>query len=105
MLDPQLAAEDFCYVTTTGRVTGNPHTIEIWFAAADHADTIYILAGGGPASDWVKNIKRNPRVPVRMAQRTFDGEGRIVNGPDEDATARHLLLEKYAPRYSGDLDD
>jgi hypothetical protein len=30
-LDPQLAAADYCYVTTTGRVTGNPHTIVIWF--------------------------------------------------------------------------
>jgi hypothetical protein len=25
-LDPTLAAADYCYVTTTGRVTGRPHT-------------------------------------------------------------------------------
>jgi deazaflavin-dependent oxidoreductase (nitroreductase family) len=103
MLDPQLAGEDFCYVTTTGRVTGNPHTIEIWFAA--HDDSIYILAGGGHASDWVKNVKRRPSVPVRIGSATFKGHGRIVDAPDEDARARRLLLEKYGPRYSGDLDD
>ena len=28
----QHAADDFCYLTTTGRRTGNPHEIEIWFA-------------------------------------------------------------------------
>jgi hypothetical protein len=28
-----------------------------------------------------------------------------VEDADEDATARRLLLEKYGPRYSGDLDD
>jgi hypothetical protein len=25
----------FCYPTTTGRRSGRPHTIEIWFAAVD----------------------------------------------------------------------
>lgn len=29
----QLANEDFCYMTTTGRVSGRPHEIEIWFGA------------------------------------------------------------------------
>ncbi len=27
-----LADEDFCYLTTTGRISGRAHTIEIWFA-------------------------------------------------------------------------
>jgi hypothetical protein len=27
-----LAGEQYCYLTTTGRVTAKPHTIEIWFA-------------------------------------------------------------------------
>ena len=26
-----LAAEQFCYLTTTGRTSGEPRTIEIWF--------------------------------------------------------------------------
>ena len=26
------AGEQFCYLTTTGRVTGRPHEVEIWFA-------------------------------------------------------------------------
>ena len=32
MLPAELAALDFCYVTTTGRTTGGHHRIEIWFA-------------------------------------------------------------------------
>jgi deazaflavin-dependent oxidoreductase (nitroreductase family) len=102
MLDPKLAAEDYCYVTTAGRVTGKPHQIEIWFAA--HDDTIYILAGGGHASDWVKNAKRNSSVPVRIATTTFAGHARIVEDPEEDALARRLVLEKYTPTNS-DLED
>ena len=29
MLTPALAAEPFCYLETTGRVTGRPHTVEM----------------------------------------------------------------------------
>jgi nitroimidazol reductase NimA-like FMN-containing flavoprotein (pyridoxamine 5'-phosphate oxidase superfamily) len=47
-----LASEDYCYLTTTGRVTGHPHEIEIWFGM--DGDTIYLLSGGGEKSDWVK---------------------------------------------------
>jgi deazaflavin-dependent oxidoreductase (nitroreductase family) len=102
-IDPALAAEDYCYVTTTGRVTGNPHTIEIWFALQGNA--IYILAGGRHTSDWVKNAKKQPNVAVRIADRTFDGVPRIVE-PDqpEDALARRLPLKKYAGKDS-DLDE
>jgi deazaflavin-dependent oxidoreductase (nitroreductase family) len=98
-----LAEEAFCYVRTTGRVTGRPHEIEIWFAA--QGDTIYILAGGRERSDWVKNIKKSPRVPVRIAGETFDGVARIIAPhTGEDALARRLLLAKYAARDS-DLDE
>jgi hypothetical protein len=32
-VDPQqFTDDDFCYLTTTGRVTGRSQTIEIWFA-------------------------------------------------------------------------
>lgn len=103
MIEQRLADLDFCYVTTVGRVTGKEHTIEIWFAVSD--DTAYILAGAGYTSDWVKNAKRHPEVAVRIGTKTFRGRARIVEDNDEDALARRLLLEKYGPRYSGDLDD
>lgn len=99
-----LADEDYCYVTTTGRVTGKPHKIEIWFAL--EAETLYILAGGREKADWVRNAKKAPAVAVRIADQRFDGTARLVTKPDEDALARRRLLEKYAPpRYSGDLSD
>jgi deazaflavin-dependent oxidoreductase (nitroreductase family) len=100
-VDPGLASEDFCYVRTTGRITGRPHEIEIWFALDGH--TIYILAGGRERSDWVRNGKKQPNVPVRIAKRTFDGTFRIVADPGEDAKARRMLLEKYASH--DDLDE
>ncbi len=88
-----LADEDFCYLTTTGRVTGRPHTIEIWFALDGHA--LYMLSGGRDRSDWVKNLQRSPEVTIRIADKRFEGHARVVEEGEEDELARSLLIEKY----------
>jgi deazaflavin-dependent oxidoreductase (nitroreductase family) len=101
MLGPELADESYCYLTTTGRISGEPREIEIWFGLAD--TTLYMLSGGRERSDWVRNLKRDPRVTVRIGDRTIAGRARIVDDGNEDVLARQLLLDKYAPGYSGDL--
>ncbi|MDQ3991607.1 MAG: nitroreductase family deazaflavin-dependent oxidoreductase [Actinomycetota bacterium] len=87
------AGEDFCYVTTRGRRTGRPHTIEIWFGLRGR--TLYLLAGGGPRADWVRNLVADPRVEIRLAGRVAEGSARPVTEPEEDAAARRLLAGKY----------
>jgi deazaflavin-dependent oxidoreductase (nitroreductase family) len=98
----QFAADDFCYLTTIGRVSGQPHTIEIWFALG--GDSLYLLSGSHTA-DWVKNLLRSPDVAVRLGQTTFVGWARVVAQAEEAALARQLLLTKYQPRTSDDLYD
>ena len=100
-VDPSLASESYCYLTTTGRVSGKPREIEIWFGL--DGDTLYMLSGGRERSDWVKNLTREPQVTVRIGDQSFEGSARIVTDQDEDARARRLLLEKYTAGYSGDL--
>ena len=102
-LDPAMAGDDYCYLTTTGRVSGRPHEIEIWFGLVGR--TVYLLSGGGERADWVKNLRRQPAVTVRIRDVTFDGRARTLTPGEEDAAARTLLVEKYQPRYSGDLVD
>jgi len=101
----ELAREAFCYLTNTGRVSGRPHTIEIWFAL--NGRTLYMLSGNGPRhrADWVRNLTKTPAVTVRIGDREFAGIGRVVGDGEEDGLARRLLLEKYEPTYSGDLGD
>jgi deazaflavin-dependent oxidoreductase (nitroreductase family) len=89
------------YLTTVGRVTGQGHRIEIWFA--QRGSTIYLLSGGAERSDWVRNLTRTPRVKVHAGRREFDGAARIVTDRIEDRLARDAIYEKYAVRYSGDL--
>ncbi len=95
------ADEDFCYLTTVGRVTGQPRTIEIWFAV--HGQTLYMLAGSGRNAGWVKNLLRTPDVTVRIAKYHFTGRARLVEQHTEDTLARRLVVSKYQPRDSDDL--
>jgi hypothetical protein len=95
----RLAGEDVCHVTTVGRVTGRPHTIEIWFAARGH--TAYLLMGGGERSDTVQNIRADPSVLLRIGRRRWRARGRIVIDPREAALVRRLIPEKYAAHEEG----
>jgi deazaflavin-dependent oxidoreductase (nitroreductase family) len=91
----RLAGEAFCYLTTTGRVSGRPHTIEIWFAL--HGPTLYMLSGGRERADWVKNAGQQPAVTVKIKETLFNGRARLVVDGAEDALARQLVGEKYQP--------
>jgi deazaflavin-dependent oxidoreductase (nitroreductase family) len=97
--------QPFCYLTTVGRVSRRPHTIEIWFALQGR--TLYVLSGGGDRSDWVRNLLVWPEVTVRVGRRDaagLPGRARVVEaGSEEDEVARRLVVAKYQPSYGGDL--
>ena len=93
----RLKAEDYCYLTTTGRVTGKPHEIEIWFGLND--TTLYLMSGDGK-SDWVKNLLKNPAVTVRIAKQIFKATARLVKDEKEEMLARNMLADKYKERES-----
>ena len=94
-----VADELFCYLTTTGRRTGAPHTIEIWFGReSDDAPTLYLMAGARDRSDWVRNLMAEPCVTVRIGDNELSATARVLDpdgDADEDARARRLLLAKY----------
>lgn len=88
-------SEPYLYLTTTGRRIGQPHRIEIWFAA--HEGRLYLLAGGRERSDWVRNLQANPEVTVELGDETRVGVARVLQGNTaEDRLARELLVAKYA---------
>jgi deazaflavin-dependent oxidoreductase (nitroreductase family) len=88
----RLKSEEYCYLTTTGRISGRPHQIEIWFAIED--STLYLLSGNHK-SDWVRNLRAQPAVNVRIAQHRFAGLARLVEAEREELVARHRVAEKY----------
>ena len=103
MLSIEGADVPFCYITSTGRRTGKPHTIEIWFAASPMAETLYILTFRG--SDTVRNLSRDSSAAIRLGGREHRATARLVDpGSDEDAPARRLVVDKYQAPGATDLE-
>lgn len=101
---PALADEEFCYLTTTGRVSGLPREIEIWFAV--NGSSLYMLSGDRDRSHWVRNFRRSPEVSVRISGNIFKGAARVIDEQtDEAALARRLIFDKYQPIHESDLSD
>jgi deazaflavin-dependent oxidoreductase (nitroreductase family) len=93
--------DDYCYLTTTGRRSGRPHRIEIWYSA--DGNTLYLLSGGGRSADWVQNLAVNAAVLVELDGHARPGHARIVDDDREDLAARSLVFAKYSLRTSDDL--
>jgi deazaflavin-dependent oxidoreductase (nitroreductase family) len=89
----RLAGEDFAYLTTTGRKSGKPHRIEIWFAIEN--GRMFMLSGGGDRADWVKNIRRDAKVRVQVGSQSTAARARVARAGAEDQHARELLDAKY----------
>jgi deazaflavin-dependent oxidoreductase (nitroreductase family) len=89
-------SEQFVYITTTGRKTGLPRQIEIWFVELE--GRLYILAEYGLKAKWVQNIIADPNVKVRLGDREFRGAVRVldeVKDSDRYLKAQAAAREKY----------
>ena len=94
-LDAEVAALSVCDLQTLGRVTGHSPVVEMWFAADPERERLYMLSGGRDAADWVLNLRRNPRVRVRLGGHWWSGLAWEIEGSEDDGLARRLLAAKY----------
>ena len=85
---------EFLYLTTTGRRTGQPREIEIWFTR--HEGRYYLIAEHREKANWVQNIRANPRVDIRVADSRFEATARMLDATAEPARCRQIqsLSEK-----------
>lgn len=88
--------EEFLYLTTTGRKTGQPREIEIWFVVSGR--NFYVLAEHFYRAQWVLNILQTPQVRVRVGGRVYTATATALD-PERDAaewrTAQELARTKY----------
>jgi len=86
----------YLYLTTTGRRTGRPREIEIWFT--QRGGRYYLVAEHRERAQWVKNLMAEPRVAVRVGRRAFAAQARVVDAkaePELARTVRTLSEKKY----------
>jgi deazaflavin-dependent oxidoreductase (nitroreductase family) len=86
----------FLYLTTTGRRTGLPREIEIWFTERD--GNYYLIAEHRERAHWVGNIQAQPHVNVRLGDRRFEATARVVEDarePELASAVKALSDAKY----------
>jgi deazaflavin-dependent oxidoreductase (nitroreductase family) len=84
----------FLYLTTTGRTSGKPRSIEIWFV--ERGGCYYIVSERRRESQWVKNIENDPAVTFSVGTRANEE----VLRAREPATAR-MVLPEAEPELAG----
>lgn len=77
-------SEIFLYLTTTGRKTGQPRQIEIWFV--EHAGAYYLVSEMREKAHWVQNLRAVPQVHFSVGTREAQESQRALC----PATARPL---------------
>jgi deazaflavin-dependent oxidoreductase (nitroreductase family) len=85
---------EFLYLTTTGRRSGQPREIEIWFTR--HERRYYLIAEHGDKANWVKNLRANPQVHIRVAGSSTEATARVMDAKAEQTLWKRIqaLSEK-----------
>jgi deazaflavin-dependent oxidoreductase (nitroreductase family) len=95
-------SQQFLYLTTTGRKTGKPHKIEIWFVARD--GKYYLVSERGGRSHWVQNLESDQKISFSVGKDAYRGRGRAIDRkkePELAAKVAALMNAKY--KWSGGL--
>src|SRR5262245_66435722 len=80
-----VADKQVLYLTTIGRTTGLPREIEIWFVVC--RQRFYLFAEHGEGAGWVRNIRRNSGVSVRIGELQINATARVLD--------RHFEREQW----------
>jgi len=82
-LAQRLLGIDWIVLETRGRRTGKPHVVVLDVLHHDaERDRYYVQPAYGDAADWVRNVRREPRVTARVGARRFDARVRDVTGAE-----------------------
>lgn len=74
-------APGWVLLTTTGRKSGLPR--EVLLPCERAADFLIVISTYGGESDWIRNLRREPRVRITCAGWTVAARAAIVEDPNE----------------------
>ncbi len=76
------------YLTTVGRVSGRPHRVELRLV---YYRGRFYASRRDAASDWCRNLIKNPRVTVQIQEEEVPAIARLVD--DEELVSRISSLK------------
>ena len=77
------------YLTTSGRVTGKPHTVPLRLV---YYQSKFYASRRDARSDWCLNLIQDPKVTVEVQGETWGGIARLVT---DQALCRKISQLKY----------
>jgi deazaflavin-dependent oxidoreductase (nitroreductase family) len=98
MMLPLLAASptaSFGVITTTGRRTSKRRRKCVRLIR--RGSSVYLVSIGGEGAAWVKNLRADPNVELRMRGGSFRGRARDLRDQDEADQARQRFCETIYP--------
>jgi deazaflavin-dependent oxidoreductase (nitroreductase family) len=97
-LKERLSKSSEITITVTGRKSGRPVSIPVWFVSDD--DKLKLLPVKGSDTQWYKNVLKNPS--LRIDAGGSDAELKAV--PITDAKSVASVVEKFREKYGpGDV--
>ncbi len=78
----------FLYLTTTGRRSGLPREIEIWFTRRH--GRYYLISEHSEQAHWVRNLRAESRVRWRVGEATFSGRARTLDAGADAGLVRDI---------------
>jgi deazaflavin-dependent oxidoreductase (nitroreductase family) len=90
LLDHGLMSRTHGLLETTGRKSGQPRQVPVGNGL--RGDQFWIVTEHGNSADYVKNIKKDPRVRVKVGRRWRSGTAHIL--VDDDVRERFKMLRR-----------
>ena len=97
-LKDRLSKSSEITITVTGRKSGRPVSIPVWFVSED--DKLYLLPVKGSDTQWYKNVLKNPSIRVKAG----GAEAELKATPVTDPKQVTSVVEKFRTKYgAGDV--
>ena len=83
-------------ITVTGRKSGRPISIPVWFVLEE--DKLYLLPVQGSDTQWYKNVLKNPT--IRIGAGGAKAEFRVVSITDRKRVS--TVVDEFRAKYGPD---
>ncbi len=92
-LKDRLSKSSEITITVTGRKSGRPVSIPVWFVSED--DKLYLVPVKGSDTQWYKNVLKNPSIRIEAG----GAEAELKVAPVTDANQVSSIVEKFRAKY------
>ena len=80
-------------ITVTGRKSGRPISIPIWFVL--EGDKLHLLPVQGSDTQWYKNVLKNPSIQIESAGERAELKVTPITDPKQVASVAEKFRSKY----------